>query len=90
MLTRKLKTLLLLTAAVLSFVYVFSYSILPHRPLPFAAPAALYEAEQQGRTFVRVDFDYKWQLVLWMPLVWLEDLVRSEDVVATHGLMREM
>ncbi len=80
--------LILASAVLLLLAYVVAYPVVAHRPPPIAAPSVLYELERQGRSFVRVDFDYEWQYWFWRPMVIVEDLLRSEEVVATHGLWR--
>ena len=72
-------------------LYIAGYFLVPHRLGAFAGPSSLYRAEQAGLTISTVDFDYRWQEVLWRPAVFLENTVRRKTFVrSTTGLLRKI
>ena len=72
-------------------LYVVGYFLVPHRLGALAGPDSLYRAEQAGITISTVDFDYRWQAILWRPAVFLENTVRRKTFVrSTTGLLRKI
>lgn len=73
----------LLGVAILVTVYVAGCFAAGHR-------ATLSELRRPANPIIWIDFNFQWQASLWRPLVTLERLVRSEEVVVTVGIVRSI